>query len=268
MSKTVRDIIEINEDLCNGCSQCMLDCAKEALVMENNTASLLADSYCEGLGSCLAGCPTGTLKIVSRAAEPYDMSAVLEHFAQKRGEPLTSAHGLAATANSPRESLSASRVPSGTKPPEAATDFCPVAEAAPEGEEQSGPPVEKSDLRTASHWPLKLRLAPVEDPLLYASHLMIAGDCTAFATKAFHDQVSPGKAMLIGCPKFEDPRMLTAKLVELFQTARPLTCTVARMEKPCCKGLYTVCQDAAKTAGMEMPISETIIYCSGQIEEK
>lgn len=118
---------------------------------------------------------------------------------------------------------------------------------------------------TAGHWPLKLRLAPVEEPLLRHAHLLICGDCTAFASSAFHDTLSPGRAMLIGCPKFEDPRMLTAKLVELFQVAAPSGCTVARMEKPCCKGLYTICQDAAKTSGLDMGIDETVISCSGDV---
>ncbi len=122
-------------------------------------------------------------------------------------------------------------------------------------------------LRTVQHWPLKLQLAPVDDALLHKMPLLICGDCTAFATKIFHDRVSGGKAMLIGCPKFEDPRLLKAKMVELFKTAHAPSCSVARMEKPCCKGLVTVCAEAAIECDMPFEVKETIVFCSGELED-
>jgi len=123
-----------------------------------------------------------------------------------------------------------------------------------------------SDLRTVQHWPLKLQLAPVDDALLHKAPLLICGDCTAFASRGFHDRAGKDKAMLIGCPKFEDPRLLKAKMVELFKTAHSPSCGVVRMEKPCCKGLVTICAEAAKECDMPFEIQETIVFCSGALE--
>lgn len=149
--------------------------------------------------------------------------------------------------------------------------------ARPEGAPTEAPPSEAvsaeaastddaSSLRTVRHWPLKLQLAPVDDVLLHKAPLLICGDCTAFATRGFHDRAADGKAMLIGCPKFEDPRLLKMKMVELFQTAHSPSCSVVRMEKPCCKGLVTVCAEAAKECGMPFEVQEIIVFCSGELE--
>lgn len=121
-------------------------------------------------------------------------------------------------------------------------------------------------MRTSRHWPLKLQLAPVDDVMLFGADLLICGDCTAFASKGFLDTVGKGKAMLIGCPKFEDPRLLKAKMIELLQTARPKSCSVARMEKPCCKGLVTICVEAARECEVPFAVDETVVYCSGDLE--
>lgn len=51
-----RPIIEIDEEKCDGCGQCVLDCAEGALAVVDGKARLIRDSYCDGLGACL-NCP-------------------------------------------------------------------------------------------------------------------------------------------------------------------------------------------------------------------
>lgn len=128
------------------------------------------------------------------------------------------------------------------------------------------PGLPEDTMRTSLHWPLKLQLAPVDDGILFGTHLLICGDCTAFASRGFHDRAGKGKTMLVGCPKFEDSRLLKAKMLELFRTARPKSCFVARMEKPCCKGLVTVCAEAAKECDVPFRVEEVIVYCDGEME--
>ena len=161
-------------------------------------------------------------------------------------------------------------------------DFCPATSAQPDevahaeaesaavpgslsGEGDAAP---DESGRTAFHWPLKLQLAPLDDPSLRGADLIISGDCTAFATSHYHERLRAGRVMLIGCPKFEDPRALTAKMTEIFKEAGPRSCMVARMEKPCCKGLVTVCRDAARAIGSDLEVREVVVYCSGVVEEK
>ena len=58
-----RPIIEIDEEKCDGCGQCVLDCAEGALAVVNGKARLIRDSYCDGLGACL-NCPRGALRLL------------------------------------------------------------------------------------------------------------------------------------------------------------------------------------------------------------
>jgi len=74
-----REIIEINESLCDGCGQCVTSCAEGAIKIVNGKAKLISDSYCDGLGACIGHCPTGALKIIQREAVPFDESLVEAH---------------------------------------------------------------------------------------------------------------------------------------------------------------------------------------------
>mgnify|MGYP000057868280 CR=1 FL=1 len=50
--KEYRNIIEIDRDRCNGCGQCVLDCAEGAIAIIDGKAAVVSDSYCDGLGAC------------------------------------------------------------------------------------------------------------------------------------------------------------------------------------------------------------------------
>ena len=77
--KTTRKIIEINEDLSNGCGDCVSSCAENAIRIVDGKARLVSDKYCDGLGACLGDCPTGALKIVEREAEVFEGPAEVPH---------------------------------------------------------------------------------------------------------------------------------------------------------------------------------------------
>ena len=89
MSVAVREIIEIDEDLCDGCEKCIPACAEGAIQMVNGKAKLVNDSLCDGIGNCLGDCPQGAITIIRREAADYDEKMVEEHLTRLRADEQT-----------------------------------------------------------------------------------------------------------------------------------------------------------------------------------
>ena len=74
-----RKIVNINEDLCNGCGTCIPKCVEGALQIVNGKARIIKEVYCDGLGACLGQCPKGAITITEREAEPFNETETHEH---------------------------------------------------------------------------------------------------------------------------------------------------------------------------------------------
>ena len=141
----VRRIIEINEEICNGCGLCAKACHEGAIGMVNGKAKLLRDDYCDGLGDCLPNCPVGAISFVEREAAAYDEAAVLEN---KKKQQQAHAGGC--------PGMKAREIP-GHKVQVSAADVS-AAETV-------------SELR---QWPVQIQLAPVKAPYFEGAKLLIA----------------------------------------------------------------------------------------------
>ena len=160
----MRKIIEIDEELCNGCGQCIIDCAEGAIQIIDGKAKVISDNLCDGLGACIGNCPEDALKIIERVAEDFDEEAVEKHLEEQKkeaGEPETMACGC------PSSQIQAFP---GASPCEAANKPTEVASA-------------ESAL---GHWPVQIRLIPPTAPFLKGADLLIAADCVPVAYPHFH----------------------------------------------------------------------------------
>ena len=240
--KIVRKIIEIDEDLCDGCGQCVTGCAEGALAIVDGKARVISDNLCDGLGACIGECPTGALQIVEREAEAFDEAAVEKHIAdQARQETLTAP------------------VTGGGCPSAGMKMFAPLAPGAvrPAGAPAEGEP------SALTHWPVKIRLVPPHAPFLKGADLLILADCGAIAFPTLHRDLLKGRVVLAGCPKFDDVALYEEKFVQIFQQADIRSITVVRMEVPCCAGLQALVMKGLKDAHADVPVEEIVIAPQG-----
>ncbi len=110
-----RKIVNINENLCNGCGNCIPKCAEGALQIVSGKAKIIKEVYCDGLGACLGQCPQGAITIIERAAEPFDENEVHEHLKNKTNTTLPTSAQANFTSQKPQWPIKLNLVP--TKAP-------------------------------------------------------------------------------------------------------------------------------------------------------
>jgi ferredoxin len=230
----LRNIINIDEDKCNGCGQCIVDCVEAALQIVDGKAKLVKEIYCDGLGACLGSCPTGALSVVQRESDPFDEEATQIHMEEVKTEK-AGFHGCP-----------------GTRP----VDFSARPEAAPAAAEM------KPEL---TNWPVQLKLVAVNAPYFAGADLLLAADCTAFATINFQSRFVKGRKLLIACPKLDDAEYYYGKLTEILAGNAVRSVTVLRMEVPCCGGLSYLAKQAIQASKKDIPYHEVVIGIKGDV---
>ena len=249
-----RNIIEIDEALCNGCSLCVTSCHEGAIEMVEGKARLISDTYCDGLGDCLPECPTGAITMTEREAAPYDEALVMARIQAREAADLVEkiqepspcgCPGMAAKAIDRKQPVSHddASVPAG------------------DDQKQGFAPSE------LSQWPVQLNLVHPQAPYLMGADLLIAADCTAFAYGNFHRDFIKGKVTLIGCPKLDDNQHYLDKLADIFSQNNLKSITVVRMSVPCCGGIVNTVRQAMLKAQVIVPYQEVTITTDGQIQK-
>ena len=129
---------------------------------------------------------------------------------------------------------------------------------------KAAPSANDKDVRL-TQWPIQIKLVGTVAPFLQDADLLVAADCTAFATPGFHEKFLPGRKVLIGCPKLDDAMQYLAKFTEIFTSIPVKNVTCLRMEVPCCGGMTAVLKEAIIRSGENIPLTETIVGVKGDM---
>jgi Fe-S-cluster-containing hydrogenase component 2 len=242
--KTVRKIIQIDEERCDGCGNCVINCAEGALAIVDGKAKVISDNLCDGLGACIGECPQDALEIIEREAEAFDEEAVEAHLEARTDAPRgpeTMACGCPST-----------RIQA----------FTPCA--------QANRPVNQAsaDSSALTHWPVQIHLIPPNAPFLKGADLLVAADCVPVAFPSFHRDFLQGKTVMLGCPKLDNAQAYVEKFAAIFKTAGIQSITTVVMEVPCCEGLPRIVAKALDIAGVKMPFSQVVVSTRGRIIEE
>ena len=243
-----RRIIEIEEEKCDGCGQCVTACAEGAIEIHDGKARLVAESYCDGLGACLGECPQDAIRVIEREADAYSEELVRERRAgleAKRSLPTFPGRcpGAAVQSLIQGQTIACVRISAGD---------AVGGELLPEA---SG----------LANWPIQLRLVPPNAPFLRGADLLLVADCVPFAMAEFHRRLLHGRPVLIGCPKLDDGQAYVEKLAAILATSDVRSVTIIHMEVPCCTGLVRIAEAAVQRSGRNVPLKDVTISIHGQV---
>ncbi|WP_088225966.1 4Fe-4S binding protein [Desulfosporosinus sp. FKB] len=232
-----RKIITIDQELCNGCKLCVNACHEGALQLVNGKATLISETYCDGLGDCLPECPTGAITLEERETVEYDEEAVKIHLNNNSKET--------------ESSLSSISLSTQGKPLPKAVQSSKVV----------SPENSQSQL---AQWPCQLKLVSIDAPYFDNADILLAADCTAFAYPNIHQQFMLGKVTLIACPKLDNIDY-SEKLSEIIKRHSISSITILKMEVPCCGGLVNAAKKALANSNKSIPYTVATISTNGLI---
>ncbi len=230
-AKVKRKIVQIDEDKCDGCGQCIMSCAEGALQIVDGKARLVSDKYCDSLGACLGECPQDAISIIEREGEAYDEEAVKKYLAERTtpgpGESCGCPSGVL------KHFDAKDALPCGC-PSSTVAQFKPTAKEEPSAACGSQP----SEL---AHWPVMLTLVPAKAPFLQGADVL-----------------------LVACPKLDNYEAHLAKLTDIFSQSDIRSLTALRMEVPCCAGLTRMAMQAILSSNRDIPFKEVILTTRGE----
>ena len=299
-----RDILKIDENLCNGCVICVPNCHEGALQVIDGKIRLISELMCDGLGACIGHCPEGAITIETREAEPYSETRVMEQMKDKGKNTIIAHlkhlkdHGEKGFVQEGVSYLKQHRADLKFNLDEVITelhDHGKVASASSMGvqaghqhvnqhlHEGGGCPgsramviekTENSDITSQvvnqpselRQWPVQMHLVNPNASYFHESDLLLAADCVAFSVGNFHNKHLKGKSLAIACPKLDHgAEIYVDKLTSMIDKAKVNTISVMMMEVPCCGGLLQMVRSAMANASRKVPVKKMIVGINGNV---
>ena len=280
-----RTIINIDEEKCDGCGNCVEGCHEGALQIIDGKARLISELFCDGLGACIGECPQGAITLEKREALPYDEIAVMERISTQ-GENTVIAHmrhlrdhnemkyfnqavdyikennieiDLTKINKKPMfnimEKHSGGSGCLGSK----TLDFEKknISETSNTNEDQPS---------TLNQWPVQMHLVNPGASYFQNSDVLIAADCVAFSLGNFHSKYLKGKSLAIACPKLDsNMEVYINKITSMIDDSNINTLTVMIMEVPCCGGLLKIAQTAMQQTERKIPLKLMVVGIRGDV---
>jgi NAD-dependent dihydropyrimidine dehydrogenase PreA subunit len=288
----VREMVKIDEDLCNGCGLCIPGCHEGALQIIDGKARLISDLMCDGLGACIGHCPQGAITLEKREAEAYDETRVMEVMVLK-GKNTVIAHLKHLKEHNEtgylREGVSYLRSHEqdlnfalkevidevhGPVSTPAAGGGCPGSRTMtidrPAVVVMETSKDFKADIGSLNselqQWPVQMHLINPQAPYFRNSDVVITADCVAYAMGDFHQRYLKGRSLAIACPKLDsNMEVYVNKITAMIDHANVNTITVMIMQVPCCGGLLQVVKTAASAAQRKVPIKLMVVGIEGKV---
>lgn len=228
---SLRNIIEIDSEKCDGCGLCIPGCEEGAIQIVDGKAVLVSDNLCDGIGNCLGHCPKDALVLIERDADEFDEEAVKSHLGSAAAPKCSGS----ATMSLERSAIS--------------------------GNEDS-----RNTESELTQWPVLLRLVSEDAPYLSGRELLVAADCAPVAYGNFHTDLLKGRSIVVGCPKWDDLNSYTEKLTSMLKINDIPAVVVGYIDAPCCAGLLTAVEKAVSDSGKAVPIVRSKISKTGELE--
>jgi len=292
-----RDIIKIDEELCDGCGLCIPNCHEGALQIIDEKACLVSDLMCDGLGACIGHCPQGAITIEQREAEAYDELLVIKKMVEK-GENVVIAHlhhlkehnemeffqegfnyleenkdTLGFEFENVKKSFDDKMKDESIEENNACSGGCPGSKPIDfniDVEQMNKASLPKREQTTSEselmQWPVQMHLINPSASYFKNSDLLFAADCVAFSMGGFHQNYLKGKTLIIACPKLDSGiESYIDKLIRLINDAKINTITVMMMEVPCCSGLLQIIKTAISQSERKVPVKAIVVGVRGDV---
>ena len=253
--KVKRNIIKINEELCNGCGLCAKGCHEGALQIIDGKARLISELYCDGLGACIGDCPMNAISVEMKEVEAYDEIAVIKRIIPK-GDKVLEAH-LQHLKNHGEMNLLQQGiqylkdndipVPALTLPqPQNVILVSQLSAFKP--------------MSVSINWPVQLHLINPQSGVFNNADLLLVADCVAYANPKLYSELLVGKKLAIACPKLDvNKESYVNKLIQMIDDSKINSLTVAIMEVPCCGGLIRLVEMAMEKATRKIPMTKVVV---------
>lgn len=266
----IREVISIDENLCDGCNKCVQACAEGALQLIDGKARLINEIFCDGLGACVGECPQNAILVETKEAEPYNEALVIERMIELGENTVTAhlvhlyEHGQMNYLNQALDVLKQRNIPINfAEIRKVAHKAQPVSTKEPAEEETHA--LGRRNIRL-QQWPVQLHLLSPFAAQVQNNDLLLTADCVPLAYPNFHADFLHKKALAIACPKLDSNKeAYLNKLETMIRESGLKSITVLIMQVPCCSGLVQLAKRAIDNSGKNIPLYAKVISIDGEI---